>query len=51
MRPVLAKPEPRPDVERLDLDASRGRERARRIAGGTGDILVSSIVVGCVDVL
>ena len=34
MAPVLVKPEPRPDVDRLALEGS-GRERARRREGGT----------------
>lgn len=38
MAPVLVKPEPRPEVERLALEGS-GRERARRSVVGTDAIL------------
>ena len=37
MAPVLVKPEPRPEVERLALEGSE-RESARRIEAGTGAI-------------
>lgn len=40
--PVLVKPEPRPEVERLALEGS-GRERARRSVAGTGAISSISI--------
>lgn len=39
MAPVLVKPEPRPDVDRLALEGS-GRERARRREGGTGAMVI-----------
>lgn len=38
MAPVLVKPEPRPEVERLALEGSE-RDRARRIDAGTGAIV------------
>lgn len=35
---VLVKPEPRPEVDRLASELA-GRERARRIVPGTGDMI------------
>ena len=45
MRPVLEKPDPRPEVDRVAFEGarSRGRDRARRMDGGTGDIIVVSL--------
>lgn len=40
IRPVLEKPDPRPDVDRVAFDGSRlGRDSARRMDWGTGDIV------------
>lgn len=37
--PVLVKPDPRPEVERVTFDGSDERDSALRMAGGTGDMV------------
>lgn len=40
IRPVLEKPDPRPDVDRVAFDGSiSGRDKVRRMDGGTGAIV------------
>lgn len=49
IRPVLEKPDPRPEVDRVAFEGliSSGRDRARRMDWGTGAIVFLLLSIDC----